>query len=162
MLAEPPARTSPRPAAAQRVYNEPMITILGYSTDPESDGLVAERATALARERGADRVVMATQGGMTVTMGHGLGPELLPGESGHEAEGRAAAMCATARTAGLEAVAQAATGPDGACVEAICARYAPAAAVIGTAHRRLVGGLWDSEAVRAARKSCPEVEALHA
>lgn len=139
-----------------------MTTILGYSTDPESDQAVAERAIAMAQERGADRVVMATQGGMTVTMGHGLGPELLPGESGHEAEGRAEAMCATARAAGLEAVAQAVTGPDGACVEAVCERYAPTAAVIGTAHRRLVGDLWDSEAVRAAKRACAEVEALHA
>ena len=144
------------------MYNSSMTTILGYSTDPESDGAVADRTVALAQERGAERVVMATQGGMTVTMGHGLGPELLPGESGHEAEGRAEAMCATARAAGLTAVAQAVTGPDGACVEAVCERFAPVAAVIGTAHRRLVGDLWDAEAVRAAKRSCPEVEALHA
>jgi hypothetical protein len=71
-------------------------------------------------------------------------------------------MCATAQAAGLEAVAQAVTGPDGACVQAACERYAPAAAVIGSTHRRLVGDLWDAEAVRAAKRSCPMVETLHA
>lgn len=139
-----------------------MTTILGYSADPDSDGPVAERATALALERGADRIVMAAHGGMPVTVGHGLGPELLPGESGHEAETRAQAMCAAARAAGLEAVAQAVTGPDGASVEAVCARYAPVAAVVGTAHRRLVGDLWDAEAVRAAKGACADVEVLRA
>lgn len=139
-----------------------MTTILGYSTDPASDQAVADRATALAQERGAGRVVMVAHGGMPTAIGDGLGPELLPGESGHEAEGRAAAMCATARAAGLEAVAQAVTGPDGASVTAVCERYAPDAAVIGLAHHRLLGDLWDSEAVRAAKHACADVEALHA
>lgn len=144
------------------VYNWRMTTILGYSTDIESDRAVAERATALAQERGADRVVMAAHGGMPTAIGDGLGPELLPGESGHEAEDRAAAMCDAARAAGLEAVAQAVTGPDGASVQAVCERYGPVAAVIGLAHHRLVGDLWESEAVRAAKHACGDVEALHA
>lgn len=139
-----------------------MTTILGFSTDPASDRAVADRASALAQERGARRVVMVAHGGMPTAIGDGLGPELLPGESGHEAEGRAAAMCATARAAGLEAVAQAVTGPDGASVTAVCERYAPDAAVIGLAHHRLLGDLWDSEAVRAANHVCADVEALHA
>lgn len=139
-----------------------MTTILGYSTDPASDRAVADRVIAIAQERGADRVVMAAHGGMPTAIGDGLGPELLPGESGHEAEERAAAMCAAARAAGLEAVAQAVTGPDGAGVTAVCGRYAPAAAVVGLAHHRLVGDLWDSEAVRAAKRACGDVEALHA
>jgi len=139
-----------------------MTTILGYSTDPASDQAVADRAIALAQERGATRVVMAAHGGMPTAIGDGLGPELLPGESDHDAAARAAAMCATAHAAGLEAVAQAVTGPDGASVEAVCERYAPAAAVVGLAHHRLIGDLWDTEAVRAAKHACADVEALHA
>ncbi|MBM3680204.1 MAG: hypothetical protein FJW81_02565 [Actinobacteria bacterium] len=144
------------------MYSSSTPTVLGHSTDPASDRAVADRATALARECGTGRVRMVAPGGIPAAIGDGLGPELLPGESGHDAEGRAAAMSATAQAAGLAAVAQAVTGPDGATLTAICERYDPDAAVIGLAYHRLLGDLWDFEAVRAGKPACADLEVLHA
>ena len=139
-----------------------MHSILGFSTDQASDDLVAAAVIAKAQAIGATRVVMVTHGGMNTAPGHGLGPQLLPGESGHEAEDRAAAMCAIARAQGLEATGQATMGPEGASVEAVCATFHPSAVVVGTARHRLLGDLWDAESVRAAKHHCDDVEALHA
>lgn len=138
-----------------------MTSILGFSTDSDSDDLVAQRVVALAQERGATSVVMVTHGGMDMTIGHGLGLELMDGESDHDASLRAVAMCATAKAAGLEATPQASTGPEGACMTAICEKFSPTAIVVGTPKHRLVGNLWDTESVRAAKHHCDDVEALH-
>lgn len=138
-----------------------MTSILGFSTDSDSDDLVAQRVVALAQERGATSVVMVTHGGMDTTIGHGLGLELMDGESDHDASLRAVAMCATAKAAGLEATAQASTGPEGACMTAVCEKYSPTSIVVATPKHRLVGNLWDTESVRAAKHHCDDVEALH-
>lgn len=138
-----------------------MTSILGFSTDSDSDDLVAQRVTALAQERGATSVVMVTHGGMNTTIGHGLGLELVDGESDHDASLRAVAMCATAEAAGLEATPQASSGPEGACVTAVCEKFSPTAVVVGTPKHRLAGNLWDAESVRAAKHHCDDVEALH-
>lgn len=138
-----------------------MSSILGFSTEMATDDLVAERTIAKAQELGATSVVMVTHGGMNTTIGHGLGQEFIEGESGAAAADRAEAMCAVARAQGLEAVPQPASGPEGACVTAACERYSPTAVVVGTPHHRLVGNLWDSESVRAAKHHCEDVEAVH-
>jgi hypothetical protein len=138
-----------------------MTSILGFSTDKDSDDLVAQRVVALAQERGATSVVMVTHGGMDTTMGHGLGLELLPGESDHDASLRAVAMCDTAKAAGLEATPQASSGPEGSCMTAVCETFSPTSIVVGTPKHRLVGNLLDTESVRAAKHHCDDVEALH-
>ena len=138
-----------------------MTSILGFSTDKDSDDLVAQRVVALAQERGATSVVMVTHGGMDTTMGHGLGLELLPGESDHDASLRAVAMCDTAKAAGLEATPQASSGPEGSCMTAVCEKFSPTSIVVGAPKHRLVGNLLDTESVRAAKHHCDDVEALH-
>ena len=143
------------------MYNNVMTSILGFSTDKDSNDLVAQRVVALAQERGATSVVMVTHGGMDTTMGHGLGLELLPGESDHDASLRAVAMCDTAKAAGLEATPQASSGPEGSCMTAVCEKFSPTSIVVGTPKHRLVGNLLDTESVRAAKHHCDDVEALH-
>ena len=138
-----------------------MSTVLGFSTDLATDDLLAERVVAKAIQIGAADVVIVAHGGMPVTTGHGLGPRFLPGESGHEAEDRAEAMCAIARARGLKATPLAAVGPDGACIESACEQHHPDAVVVATAKHRLVGDLLDAEAVHAAKRMCGDVEAVH-
>jgi len=138
-----------------------MNSILGFSTEIGTDALVAGRVIAKAQEMGATTVVMVTHGGMDTTIGHGIGQQFVDGESGSAAEDRAAAMCAIARAQGLEATGQATMGPDGASVTAACEKFAPTAVVVGTPHHRLVGDLWDAESVRAAKRHCDDVEAIH-
>lgn len=136
-----------------------MKTILGFSADPRTDAAVAARVLALAEEHDADRVVMVAHGGMPVTIGHGMGQQLLPGESDADSAARARAMLAGAH--GLVTAAEATDGPEGAAVDAVCERFAPEAIVVGTPRHRLVGDLWDAEPVRHARHHCAMVEALH-
>lgn len=138
-----------------------MSSILGFSTEQGTDDLVAAGVIAKARETGATEVVMVTHGGMNTTIGHGLGQEFVEGESGAEATARAEAMCAVARAQGLAATPQPASGPEGACVTAACERYRPDAVVVGTPRHRLLGDLWDTESVRAAKHHCEDVEAVH-
>ena len=156
------ARTGSRGAiTGAAVYNWSMSSIMGFSTELGTDELVAERVVAKAKETGITTVVMVTHGGMDMTVGHMLGQEFVEGESGSEAQDRAAAMCAVARAQGLEAMGQATSGPDGACVAAACEKFSPTAVVVGTPRHRLVGDLWDAESVRSAKHHCEDVEAIH-
>lgn len=143
------------------VYNWSMSSIMGFSTESGTDALVAERVIAKAKDAGITTVVMVTHGGMDTTVGHMLGQEFVEGESGSEAQDRASAMCAVARAQGLEAMGQATSGPDGACVAAACEKFSPTAVVVGTPRHRLVGDLWDAESVRSAKHHCEDVEAIH-
>lgn len=138
-----------------------MSSILGFSTELGTDELVAARVIAKAKDTGVTSVVMVTHGGMDTTVGHMLGQEFVEGESGSESQERAAAMCAIARAQGLDATPQATSGPDGACVTAVCEKYAPTSVIVGTPRHRLVGDLWDAESVRAAKHHCEDVEAIH-
>jgi hypothetical protein len=138
-----------------------MSSILGFSTELGTDEVVTERVIAKAKALGVSTVIMVTHGGMDITMGHMLGQEFVEGESGSEAQGRAAAMCAVARAQGLTATPQATSGPDGSCVTTVCEKFAPTSVIVGTPRHRLVGDLWDAESVRAAKHHCDDVEAVH-
>jgi nucleotide-binding universal stress UspA family protein len=138
-----------------------MSSILGFSTEQGTDDLVTAGVIAKAQAAGVTEVVMVTHGGMNTTIGHGLGQEFVEGESGAAAIARAEAMCAVARAQGLTATPQPTSGPEGACVTAACERYTPSAVVVGTPRHRLVGDLWDTESVRAAKHHCDDVEAVH-
>ena len=128
-----------------------MSSILGFSTEQGTDDLVTAGVIAKAQAAGVTEVVMVTHGGMNTTIGHGLGQEFVEAE----------AMCAVARAQGLTATPQPTSGPEGACVTAACERYTPTAVVVGTPRHRLVGDLWDTESVRAAKHHCDDVEAVH-
>lgn len=134
---------------------------MGFSTDQSTDDAVAARVVAKAIELGATDAVLVAHGGMDTAPGHRLGLQFPEGGSAQEAADRAEAMAATARARGLTATPQAAMGPDGACVDAACERYAPDAVIVGTPRHRVVGDLWDAESVRAAKRRCDDVEALH-
>ena len=155
-LTEPPSAFD-----GAAVYNWRMSSILGFSTETGTDELVAERVIAKAKELGVTTVVMITHGGMDTTIGHGLGQEFVEGESGSAAEDRAAAMSAVARAQGLDAIGQATMGPEGASVTAVCEKFSPTSVIVGTPRHRLVGDLWDTESVRAAKHHCEDVEAIH-
>jgi hypothetical protein len=135
------------------VYHGVLASILGFSTDSDSDDVVAQRVITLAQERRATSVAMVTPGGMDTTVAHGLGLDLAPGKSSHDAIQRAVAMCATAMAARLEATPQASSGPEGA-----CEKFSPSSVVVGTPKHR---HLRDAESIRVTKHHCDDVEALH-
>jgi hypothetical protein len=138
-----------------------MSSVLGFSTEQATDDLVVERTIAKAILIGAPEVVLVAHGGADTAPGHRLGLQFPEGGSSAAAEERAAAMCAVAQARGLTATPLAATGPDGACVEAACEAHAPDAVVVGLPRHRLVGDLWEAESVRAAKRRCADVDAVH-
>lgn len=139
-----------------------MNTILGFSTDPTSDRLVAERVIALASGKADTQVVMVAHARTAPAFARDRGPAVLPGEGDNEARDRAAHMASAAIVAGLDASAQATNGREHPAVDAVCKRFAPDSIVVGTPKHRIVGNLWAAESVRAAKHRCASVESLHA
>ncbi len=129
------------------MLNEVMHTILGFSTDPRTDDVVAQRVLTLAKDRTPDLVVMVAFGDLS--------------DTDHDPKARALAMAGGPREAGFATDAKAAEGAEGASMHAVCEQYAPTTIVIGTPRHRLLGDLWDEASVRHAKQHTDDVEALH-
>jgi nucleotide-binding universal stress UspA family protein len=134
-----------------------MNTILGFSTDQRTDEVVAQRVLTLAKDRGADLVVLVAHDDAHVI----LGQKLPIGDHGDDTQIRAVAMAGPAREAGFATDTRVTDGSDGDAMHTVCQQYAPTTIIIGTPKHRVLGDLWDEPSVRHAKKHTDNVEALH-